>query len=353
MSEFWVSKKKYFCQYCDIFIADDAPSRSHHENGMRHKGNKERFVRGLYKQGAQMKKDAEDEAREMKNIDAAAAKAYALDVGAGRGGVGGSAAPTPKPAAAPPKKPSNPFANYTTAASLGYTDPDAERIKAETERRQAQGVVGEWEYLPVDPEPVALLQDPSVAQAAGEDIKPVEEAAVVTGTKRPAEAPAVDEEDRGWKLRQKVARLGDLYDPGEIPIVLKAKKEEPAQDDGIMPVASGSGTTHADGSSAATNVPKWTKMQWKKATDTVESSPTSAPSLTTDYSHPQLKVEDVKTEDGADPLLQEPSSIKAEAVEAQLNATAAFETPLNTGQGLFKKRKARGGLAGTGKRDKF
>lgn len=68
MSEYWVSKKRYHCKYCNIFIADDVPSRQHHENGMRHKGNVERFVRGLYKAGEKAVKDKEEEKREMERI---------------------------------------------------------------------------------------------------------------------------------------------------------------------------------------------------------------------------------------------------------------------------------------------
>ena len=71
MSEYWVSKKKYFCKYCDIYIADDAPSRQQHENGLRHKGNVERFVRGIYKAGEKHKKDLEEEKREMKRVEQA------------------------------------------------------------------------------------------------------------------------------------------------------------------------------------------------------------------------------------------------------------------------------------------
>ncbi|KAG8916950.1 hypothetical protein FRC01_002759 [Tulasnella sp. 417] len=71
MSDYWVSKKKYFCKYCDIFIADDAPSRKQHEEGLRHKGNKDRFIRDLYKQGEKKKKEKAEEDREMKAIDAA------------------------------------------------------------------------------------------------------------------------------------------------------------------------------------------------------------------------------------------------------------------------------------------
>lgn len=69
MSEYWVSKKKYFCKYCEIYIADDVPSRQHHENGLRHKGNRERFIRGLYKDGEKRKKDSEEEKREMARIE--------------------------------------------------------------------------------------------------------------------------------------------------------------------------------------------------------------------------------------------------------------------------------------------
>ena len=69
MSEYWVSKKKYFCKYCEIYIADDVPSRQHHENGLRHKGNRERFIRGLYKEGEKRKKDQDEEKREMARVE--------------------------------------------------------------------------------------------------------------------------------------------------------------------------------------------------------------------------------------------------------------------------------------------
>ena len=69
MSEYWVSNKKYYCTYCKIYIADDAPSRQQHENGLRHKGNKERFVRSLYKTSEKRKHDLEEEKREMMRID--------------------------------------------------------------------------------------------------------------------------------------------------------------------------------------------------------------------------------------------------------------------------------------------
>jgi len=68
-SEYWVSHKKYWCKYCDIFIADDAPSRAQHENGLRHQGNKERFIRNLYKTGQKRKQDEDEEKREVARIE--------------------------------------------------------------------------------------------------------------------------------------------------------------------------------------------------------------------------------------------------------------------------------------------
>jgi hypothetical protein len=86
MSEFWVSKvrslihvasnanwiiqKRYWCKYCGISIADDAPSRQHHEGGLRHKGNVERHIRDIYKTSEKRKKDAAEEEREIRRIDA-------------------------------------------------------------------------------------------------------------------------------------------------------------------------------------------------------------------------------------------------------------------------------------------
>jgi U1 zinc finger len=71
MSEYWVSHKKYFCRYCEIYIADDAPSRRLHENGLRHKGNTERFIRALYKSGEKKKKELDEEKREMVRVEQA------------------------------------------------------------------------------------------------------------------------------------------------------------------------------------------------------------------------------------------------------------------------------------------
>ncbi|KAF8894115.1 hypothetical protein BD779DRAFT_1609689 [Infundibulicybe gibba] len=243
MSEYWVSKKKYFCKYCDIFIADDAPSRQQHENGLRHKGNTERFIRGLYKTGEKRKKDQEEEARDMARIERAAQAAFAQDIGAGhaRPTSGPPVSSTSTAVRKPPPKPSNPFSNYSTAESLGYTDPDAERMAAEMERRRNQGVAGDWEVVGVAP---AVAPTPDITLQDDANLK------------REAEAPLDEEDSRQFKLRKRTVAtgLGEIYDPGIIPIKLKKKEvePEPAPTEPKPEVDTSAGPL------------KWTKVQWSR-----------------------------------------------------------------------------------------
>lgn len=64
------SNKKYFCNYCKIYIADDKPSRAQHETGLKHKGNVDKYVRDLYKKGETNKKEKAEEDAEMARINA-------------------------------------------------------------------------------------------------------------------------------------------------------------------------------------------------------------------------------------------------------------------------------------------
>ena len=43
MSEYWVSQAKYYCKICCCYIADNKPSRQHHDNGLKHKQKLEQF----------------------------------------------------------------------------------------------------------------------------------------------------------------------------------------------------------------------------------------------------------------------------------------------------------------------
>ncbi|KAF8588681.1 hypothetical protein K439DRAFT_579913 [Ramaria rubella] len=283
MSEYWVSKKKYWCQYCEIYIADDAPSRSQHENGMRHKGNKDRFIRSLYKAGIKKKQDGEEEKREMKRVEEAAQAAYARDVGAGLVGpiASSSTAPLPTPKSNPPRpKPSDPYANYTTAASLGITDPDVDRLVAEAQVRQSEGRAGDW--ITVVPPP------PPLPAGVDGDIMPVSDGSKLDqegalGTVRSRVEEPVDEDDtRRFKMRKKTVPLGlgEIYDPGVIrvkPRVEPDVKQEPVSIfestpmSAVGPILGAEATQTNTGPQTVESIPKatdkptWIRREWKWA----------------------------------------------------------------------------------------
>eukprot|EP01039_Chlorochromonas_danica_P003452 gene3452-3781_t len=45
MTDYWVSQSKYYCKFCKCYMADNKPSRQHHENGVKHKQNVELFMK--------------------------------------------------------------------------------------------------------------------------------------------------------------------------------------------------------------------------------------------------------------------------------------------------------------------
>ncbi|KAH9954931.1 hypothetical protein BC827DRAFT_1097273, partial [Russula dissimulans] len=211
MSEYWVSKNRHFCKYCDVYIADDAPSRQHHENGLRHKGNVDRFVRGLYKEGVKRKKDADEEKREMQRIEQAANAAFAQDVGAGRAQYKAptlASSPAVASSSQKPKK-SGGISDYSTPESLGYTDPDIERARAEAERRRTQGVAGDWQ---------------AVENASAEGASRTDN---LETNKEHAVPDTADEDEGRWNLRKKTTAvgLGEIYDPRIIVVRPKVKPQ--------------------------------------------------------------------------------------------------------------------------------
>lgn len=226
-------------------------------------------------------------------------------------------------------KPSNPFTNYSTAQSLGYEDPDAERIAAQLELRRSQGVAGEWQIItpPQAPVQTSSSSEPTPSTAATEEDND-------NSLKREADAPP-EEDSRSFKLRKKSLNpgLGEIYDPGLIPI--KVKKEEAIkQGDSSLSTV----TPILDAGSSSTSSSKWAKPQWSAPLPDIKLEErgkifglTEEPTdVTVDTSPagqgPELKVEPgVKAEDDQPPIQPDTS-----------NAL--------TGS-LFKKRKTPAGAA--------
>lgn len=273
----------------------------------------------------------------------AARTAFAQDIGSGLAKAGSAPVASSSTSAAsrkPPPKPSNPYANYSTAASLGYHDPDAERLKAETELRRMQGVAGDWEVISP---PQATPPQPEAENAVDGEVN----------RKREADAPPPAEDERSWKLRKKTVGpgLGDIYDPGIIPIKLKVKKEELAEVDAAVPVTVSTSSSNLK----ATTAPTWTKTHWKRAgepVDEVEARPAGEGEIAEknvtvgreDTTEHRPKVEYGDPGGMAEPLKKE------EDRPFSLDETPIVPPAAGGSGSLFRKRKAPGGLGTRGKR---
>jgi WW domain-binding protein 4 len=379
MSEYWVSKKRYFCKYCEVYIADDAPSRQHHENGLRHKGNVDRFVRGLYKVGEKRKKDADEEKREMMRIEQvcfhsffhsslsdsryakAASAAFAQDVGAGRAQHPTTASSSSSSTAASlEKKPrkSGGISDYSTPESLGYTDPDIERALAEAERRRTQGVAGDWQMVEsAPPEPPSVTGEEPTQHVA--DVQNAEGDQGTNSNKRAVPDPA-DEDEGRWKLRKKIATvgLGEIYDPGIIAIKPKTKAEEVKEEETARQAKQPSVGIAMPGETNATSALKWAPVKWKKAGEPADGTSGAATSGLDG---------DTALREGARPVPTDPSTADEGPAPASVTDVSVKEEPLpvkleetttpsgesvSSGGSLFRKRKAPlgGGTSSRGRR---
>ncbi|KAI8833497.1 hypothetical protein BJ741DRAFT_612256 [Chytriomyces cf. hyalinus JEL632] len=79
MTERWVSNKKYFCQYCKIFLADNRQTRNLHESGLKHKGNVERYLGEVRKKDDEKKRTDEYTRRILEGVERKAMASYARD----------------------------------------------------------------------------------------------------------------------------------------------------------------------------------------------------------------------------------------------------------------------------------
>ena len=375
MSEYWVSKKRYFCKYCEVYIADDVPSRQHHENGLRHKGNVDRFVRGLYKVGEKRKKDADEEKREMRRIEQvcfysffllflsnpfyvkAANAAFAQDVGAGRAQHPATASSSSSSTAAPPsKKPrqSGGISDYSTPESLGYTDPDIERVRAEAERRRTQGVAGDWQMV----ESAPIVPPSGTGEEPTQHVDGVQNAEGDQGNKPVVPDPA-DEDEGRWKLRKKITSvgLGEIYDPGFIAIKPKAKVEEVKEEETASQVKQPAGVS-TPGDTSATPALKWAPVKWKKAGEPADGTSGAATSglggdtgLT--EGPPHAPTDPLTADEVPATVLVTDGSVKEEPLPVKLEETTipSGET-VSSGASLFRKRKAPlgGGISSRGRR---
>jgi WW domain-binding protein 4 len=250
-------------------------------------------------------------------------------------GLDPNATPPPVPsssrtAATPAPKPSDPYSNYSTAASLGYVDEEGEKLAAETALRQTEGRAGNWVTVPV---PV-LHSTPSTAEPSL-----LEQA-----------APLEDPDDvRTWKFdgtdtkRRRIAvGMGNIYNPGKLNVIRKEhqKKEEDSENsvkaEEVLPL------------------PKWTPKTWSRPGQGCGSSSSSAlvqdsPGAGSDEGVPSAETGSMaaKTEDSKS-LIGEQFG-EASPPSAGIKTEEALDEPpphTPTSSAMFRKRKRPGVSAG-------
>jgi WW domain-binding protein 4 len=233
------------------------------------------------------------------------------------------------------------ISDYSTPESLGYTDPDIERARAEAERRRTQGVAGDWQMVEQTP-----TESPSGTGAEStQHVDDMESAEGNQGTSSDKSAvPDPAEEDRGrWKLRKKMTTvgLGEIYDPGIIAIKPKVKEKETAGQE-----KQPSDGTAMPEDTKATTVPKWAPVKWKKAGESVDDTSGAAGS----GSGGDAALAEGAPLVPADPLNADkdraPASVTGAPVKEELSPVKLEEatTPSveisSSGGSLFRKRKA-------------
>eukprot|EP00123_Amoebidium_parasiticum_P011938 comp21003_c0_seq1/m.28185 comp21003_c0_seq1/g.28185 ORF comp21003_c0_seq1/g.28185 comp21003_c0_seq1/m.28185 type:complete len:233 (-) comp21003_c0_seq1:726-1424(-) len=80
MADYWKSNPRHFCDFCKVWIADNKPSRDHHEKGVKHKKAVEDFIKNSRKQGAAKQKEQAEMDKQLEAIEKAALSSYKDDI---------------------------------------------------------------------------------------------------------------------------------------------------------------------------------------------------------------------------------------------------------------------------------
>ncbi len=141
--------------------------------------------------------------------------------------------------------------------------------------------------------------------------------------------------------------LGEIYDPGIIPIKPKAKVEI---DEGV---AGSTSPAPAPSDIGATAVPKWAPVKWKKADEQVhETNDAPSPAPETDNS----RTDEAPTVSPGPPSGEEESTVTSvtdvPVKEEPVKLEELSGETIPAGGSLFRKRKtpARGGTNSSGRR---
>ncbi|KAI9202090.1 uncharacterized protein BJ171DRAFT_515657 [Polychytrium aggregatum] len=229
MSEFWVAGKKWWCQYCRLFITDNKISRQTHEGGKKHKENVELYLRDVTKRSEAKRKEEAETRQMLEKIEKAAVKQFVQDAGlqAAQQAYAHDAA-RQEPKVYPKIKAETASSSAVfeeegadeAAAGLDDEGKGKESVGArKSEIPEHMGIPGEWTIVELPPQAAAadekdgtearkreLIDDPNNDDEAGEP-----ESAMVS-----------------FKVTEKVTRAGILDDEDESGKAVTFKKRKVA-----------------------------------------------------------------------------------------------------------------------------
>jgi hypothetical protein len=210
MTEYWKSVGNYYCDYCKVFVRNDAFSRKQHEASPRHENSLKRQVRDIHR-------NAEREARELAQANRELAK------------IGGKVALPAKPADEGPKK-----------VNIGSRPKKAEKIDTLDDQDvyrsalAAQAIPGQWstsKVLETQTEDKVEGGEENKSERPQidwtEPVPDVESAAVLKRRRDGADMDLI-----GFKVEAKKTELADDEPAdGSAPVSFKQKKTKGADKD--------------------------------------------------------------------------------------------------------------------------
>ncbi|RIB02474.1 hypothetical protein C2G38_2149988 [Gigaspora rosea] len=236
MSEFWISQQKHWCQYCRIYIADNKPSRTMHEQGKKHRENHEKFLRDIYRKEHENRKEAAKTKRELERIEKAAMKQYRRDIALEAPGATSSTIKPPTDTTYSTSTKDYGYHDIVYAGSSASLHTSTEPLPAQPVITQTRApivedrgdgtepVIGEWR--PVTPPPLPTTHNSHVKEESKDD-------STLPSTTQYSSSIQVDDDDdddddpddlRNFKIVEKSFPI-DSHEELDLELV-KIKKEE-------------------------------------------------------------------------------------------------------------------------------
>ncbi|GLD96449.1 hypothetical protein PINS_up005132 [Pythium insidiosum] len=105
MVDYWVSRERHYCKFCNVWMQSDKASIRHHEQGGRHKQNVDAALKAKRRDKSDAAAAERELAQQLREIERAAHAKFATDVATGSSSAVASASGVVAPPPPPPRRP--------------------------------------------------------------------------------------------------------------------------------------------------------------------------------------------------------------------------------------------------------